>query len=118
MISGIGSFGKQYKIAYKNDVQAEGSVVRTLFEQMIKLDTESAEYLYNAYTDLSKRYKQGSRIYFESIVNKLRGQTDSETIDNIISYCRNIVENCDTDTEDMIFGGTEEEVAERGTLVY
>ena len=115
MKKGTGSFGKQYEIAYKNDVQAEGSVVRTLFEQMIKLDNDSVEYLYNSYTDLSNRYKQGSRIYFESIVNKLRGQTDSETIDNIISYCRNIVENCDTDTEDMIFGGTEEEVAERGT---
>jgi len=25
------------------------------------------------------------------------------------------IENCDTDTEDMVFGGTEEEVVERGT---
>ena len=115
MIKGMGSFGKQYEIAYKNDVQAEGSVVRTLFEQMIKLDEDSALYLYSSYTNLTNRYKPGSRSFFEKIVESFKGQTESETIDNIIAYCRNIVENCDTDTEYMIFGGTEEEVVERGT---
>lgn len=115
MIKGIGSFGKRYEIMYKNDVQADSSVVRALFEQMIKLDDSSAEYLYNSYTDLLKRYKLGSRIFFENIVDRMKGRTDSETIDNIISYCRNIVINCNTDTEDMIFGGTEEEIVERGT---
>lgn len=115
MIKGIGSFGKQYEIMYKNDVQAEGSVVRTLFEQMIKLDDISVEYLYNSYTDLGNRYKSGSRVLFENIVDAIKGQTDSETVDNIILYCRNIVENCDTDTDNMVFGGTEEEIVERGT---
>jgi len=115
MITGIGSFGKRYEIMYQNDVQAEGSVVRVLFEQMIKLDAETAGFLYNEYTDLANRYKQGSRPYFENIVNGLRGKNDSETIDNIISYCRDIVENCEIDIEDMIFGGTEEAVADRGT---
>ena len=115
MKKGISSFGKQYEIAYKNDVQAEGSVVRALFEQMIKLDSASVNYLYSSYTDLSNRYEQGSRVFFENIVDGLKGQTDSATVDNIVAYCRNIVENCDTDTEDMIFGGTEETVVERGT---
>jgi len=115
MLTGISSFGKQYEIMYKNDVQAEGSVVRTLFEKMVKLDERSVDYLYNSYTDLSKRYKPGSRMFLENIVDGLKGQTDSETVDNIIKYCRNIVENCDTDTEDMFFGGTEEEIVERGT---
>ncbi|MCL2158992.1 MAG: transglutaminase domain-containing protein [Oscillospiraceae bacterium] len=115
MKKGISIFGKQYEIAYKNDVQADGSVVKDLFEQMIKLDESSVEYLYGSYTDLSNRYEPGSRIFLENIVYDLIGETDSKTVDNIISYCRNIVENCDTDTEDMIFGGTEEEIVERGT---
>jgi len=100
---------------YKNDVQADGSVVKTLFEQMIKLDNDSVEYLYNSYTDLYSHYRPANRVYFENIISTLKGQTDTNTVDNIISYCRNIVENCDMDTEDFIFGGTEEEIVERGT---
>jgi len=115
MKKGIDIFGKQYEISYKNDTHADGSVDMILFEQMIKLEKNSVEYLYNLYTDLTNRYKPGTRTFFENIVNGLIGQTDSETVDNIISYCRNIVESCDTDTEDFIFGGTEEEIVERGT---
>ena len=115
MQKGISIFGKQYEVGYKNDVQADGSVVKVLFSEMIKLENNSAEYLYGSYTDLSNRYKSGSRVFLENTVNGLKGQTDSETIENVTLYCRTIVMNCDTDTEDMIFGGTEEEVIERGT---
>lgn len=115
MKKGIGIFGKQYEIGYKNDIHADGSVDRVLFEQMIRLDNDSVEYLYNSYTDLFNRYKSGNRAYFENIVSTLKGQTDVNTVDNIISYCKNIVENCDTETEDFIFGGTEEEIVKRGT---
>jgi len=44
---------------------------------------------------------------------KLKGKTDAETVDNIIEHCRNIVINCETDTDDFVYGGTEEDVIER-----
>ena len=115
MKKGLGIFGRQYEIMYKNDVHAVGTVDRVLCEQMIKLDDNSKEYLYNSHTDLSCRYKPGARVFLEGIVNSLRGLTPRETVENIISYCRNIVINCDTDTEELVFGGTEEEIITRGT---
>ena len=113
MQKGIGIFGKQYEFGYKNETHAPGSVVRILLGEMIKLDENSADYLYNSYTDLSARYKTGSRPFLESIVNELKGKADAETVDNIIEYCRNIVISCDTDTDDFIYGGKEEDIIER-----
>ena len=115
MEKGIGIFGKQYKIMYQNDTHADDSVDRILLEEMIKLDSNSVEYLYNSYTDLHVRYKSGSRVILENIASGLKGSSYAETVDNIIAYCRNIVENCEIDTEDFVFGGTEEEIIERGT---
>jgi len=115
MNKGVGIFGKQYEIMFRNDPHAADSVDRVLTEQMIKLDGSSVEYLYGPYTDLSTRYTPGSRLFFDTLAARLRGRTDSDTVDNIILFCRNIVANCDTDTEEMIFGGTEEEIVERGT---
>ena len=43
MNKGIGVFGRQYEIMFRNDPHAAGSVDRILTEQMIKLD-----HLYNA----------------------------------------------------------------------
>ena len=113
MQKGIGIFGKQYEFGYKNETHTPGSVVRILFDEMIKLDTNSVECLYNSYTDLSARYKPGSRVFLEGIANDLRGESDAETVDNIIKYCRKIVESCDTNTNDFIYGGIEEDVIER-----
>ena len=115
MKKGLGIFGKQYEIMYKNDVHAKGSVDRVLTEEMIKLDKNSAGYLYTAYTGLYNSYIAGSRIVLENIVTELKRQTEADTVDAIISYCKNIVDNCNYETEDMIFGGTEEEIIERGT---
>ena len=115
MQKGIHIFGKQYEIMYKNDVQTDGSVVKEIFNEMVKLDDTSVKYLYSSFTDLTNRYKPGSRAFIEDIVNELIGHTATETVDNIVSYCTNIANNCDTGTEDILFGGTEEEVIKRGT---
>ena len=44
MQKGIAIFGKQYEFGYKNETHAPGSVVRVLFDEMIKLDENSVEY--------------------------------------------------------------------------
>jgi len=113
MEKGIGIFGKQYEYGYKNETHAAGSVVRTLFDEMIKLDENSAEYLYNSYTDLSPRYKIGSRPFLEKITTMLMGDTDMETVQNIITDCRNSAMTCEMTDDDFIYGGTEEDVMER-----
>jgi len=115
MQKGTGVFGKQYEYGYKNETHAPGSVVRVLFDEMIKLDVEVVDYLYSDYTDLSFRYKQGSRSVLEEIVDGLRSDTNSQTVDNIMSFCRNIVERCNTPSKDFLYGGTEEDVIKRAT---
>ena len=115
MQKGIGIFGKQYEFGYKNETHAPGSVVRVLFGEMIKLDADSAEYLYNSYTDIFASYRPGSRALLESIAKELKGNTDAGTVDNIIEYCRNIVISCETDMDDFIYGGIEEDVIKRTT---
>jgi len=115
MQKGIGIFGKQYEFGYKNETQAEGSVVRVLFDEMIKLDEDSVDYLYSSYTDLSKRYEQGCRPVLERIVDELKGVTNAETVDNIMKFCRNVVTRCNMPSKNFIYGGTEEDVIERAT---
>jgi len=115
MKTGIGIFGKQYEAMFRNDLHADGSVDRVLVERMVKLDNSSVEYLYGAYTDLSARHRPKNRPILENIVARLMGRTNPETVDNIVIYCRQIVENHTVDIEQMIFGGTEEEIIERGT---
>ena len=115
MDKGIGVFGRSYEMMFGNDLHSAGSVDRVLVEQMIKLDGGSVQWLYGAYTDLSARYTPGSRPVFDALAARLRGRTDSDTVDNITRHCRDIVTRCDADTEEMIFGGTEEEIVERGT---
>jgi len=52
MQKGIGIFGKQYEYGYKHETHAPGSVVRVIFDEMIKLDAESYNFLYQSYTYL------------------------------------------------------------------
>ena len=115
MQKGTGIFGKQYEFGYKNETHAPGSVVRVLFDEMIKLDDDSVGYLYGAYTDLTVRYKAGTRPVLESIVSELGGADDAATIDNIVKFCRNVGIDCDTDTDDFIYGGREEDVIARAS---
>ena len=113
MQKGIGIFGKQYEYGYKHETHAPGSVVRVIFDEMIKLDADSYNFLYQSYTDLRSYYQAGSRPYLENIAATLIDETDAATIDRIIQYCKSIVDSCETATEDFIYGGSEEEVIAR-----
>jgi len=115
MKRGTGVFGKQYEYGYKNETHAPGSVVRALFDEMIKLDNESVDYLYGGYTDLSFRYIAGSRPVLEKNAKELQGGSNVQTVDNILAFCRNVVERCNTPSKDFIYGGIEEDVIERAT---
>jgi GNAT superfamily N-acetyltransferase len=115
IFKGIWQFGKEYGIMFKNDTHAEGSVDRSFYKEMIKLTGETVDYLYNSYTPVEIIYEKGSRIHFEKIVSELKSNSDRQTVHNIVAYCRDIVEKCETRSKDMIFGGREEEIIDRGT---
>ena len=58
---GSAQFGPAYQKMLDNDTHAPGSVDRVLTEQMIRLCSETATYLYTDYTPADIRYKRGTR---------------------------------------------------------
>jgi len=116
LFKGIWQFGKEYGIMYDNDTHANGSVDRAFYKEMVKLVDNTVEFLYNEYTLPDVKYERGSRIQLENIISKLKSPLNRHTIINIVDYCRGIVEKCETRSKDMIFGGTEEEIINRGTF--
>ena len=116
--TGIGQFGPAYQIMLENDAHAQGSVDRVLVARMIRICLETAEYLYTAYTPIEVKYQKGSRPELERYVNDaVTGcKSDEDRIRNIASFCSRLsikVENQPLD--DIIFGGTEEEIIQRGS---
>ena len=59
---GIDQFGKAYRITLENDPHASGSVDRVLAETMVRLCTETADYLYKGYSLTCTRYERGNSV--------------------------------------------------------
>ena len=115
LYKGIWQFGKEYGIMYNNDTHANGSVDRVFYKEMIKLVDETVEFLYNDYSSSDCLYEKDSRTQLENLSGKLKSSLARQTVYNIVDYCRDIVEKCETRSKYMIFGGTEEEIISRGT---
>ena len=70
---GIDQFGKAYRITLENDPHASGSVDRVLAETMVRLCTETADYLYKGYSLTCTRYERGTRPAAGTIRGRRRG---------------------------------------------
>jgi transglutaminase-like putative cysteine protease len=90
---------------------------------MVRLVPETAEYLYGDFTPRTVEYRPGSRPELERRVAEATAGAvaPEERVKGIAEYCLGIREKfeaVDPDgagLEDMVFGGTEEEIIERGT---
>lgn len=107
---GYDVFGKSYGIMLRNDVHADNSIDDTLIKEMVLLDDESYLYLYSQI----KRYDM-SRHELIDFAEQFRGKTDRKTISNVIKFTSEIAAKYDVDFKDMLFGGTEKQIIERGT---
>ena len=114
---GIGIFGPAYKITFENDTHAPGSVDRVLQENMIRLCPETADYLYREYTPIKNLYRKGFRPELECYVQKaiVGCESDEERIEGIARFTSHLKEKVSDDLETMRFGGTEEEIIQRGS---
>lgn len=114
---GIKQFGKAYEIMLENDSHAPNSVDIELIQNMIKLCDETKDYLYETYTPPAVKYKRGSRPVIEAIINCIiqHYNNDENRILAIAEYCSNLSNKMlDADSNNMLLGGTEEEIIERG----
>lgn len=111
MKKGYGVFGKSYKIMNKNDLHDINSIDHRFMQEMILLDESSYDYLYNKEVNY---YDMTHHELFE-FSKQFKGNSDKETINNVLIFTRNIVKNFNVEFEDMLFGGSEKQIIDRGT---
>lgn len=115
---GRDQFGPAYRILFDKDAHAPGTVDQTLTKRMIRLCAETADYLYTGYTPVDVRYRQGSRPelerYVEQVVASCEGSVDR--IGEIVRFTAGLETRVrDTAPDDLLFGGTEEDIIRRGS---
>lgn len=112
MKKGYGVFGKAYQVMFRNDIHDEDSIDHYILRNMILLDEKSVTLLYQKANPISDDIKFHELHEFSK---QFKGNDKLNTIKNITKYLYNIVESFDAPFEDMMFGGTEKEIIERGT---
>lgn len=114
---GLGQFGRAYRALYANDCHAPGSVDRVLMERMVRICPETASYLYRDYTSLAITYTMSRRPELERHLRSIgadRGSTE-EKLKAIVGFCGSLTETASDSAEDLLFGGTEEKIIQRGS---
>ena len=111
MKKGYGVFGKSYEIMNKNDLHDINSIDHRFMQEIILLDESSYDYLYNKEVNY---YDMTHHELFE-FSKQFKGNSNKETINNVLMFTRNIAKNFNVEFEDMLFGGSEKQIIERGT---
>ena len=114
---GLSQFGPAYKVMFGNDTHADDSIDRILTEDMIRLCSETADYLYVEYTPTRSFYKKGARPELEEYVERaiLDNYSEEERIEAIARFTSSLQKKASSDLDLMRFGGTEEEIIVRGS---
>lgn len=107
---GCGIFGKAYEVMLENDLHSPASIDRALLREMVLIDDCSAPYLYSSV----RRYDMKKHELFE-FSKQFAAKSERETIQNAANFTREIAYSYDVDFKDMLFGGTEKQILERGT---
>ncbi|MCR5230525.1 MAG: transglutaminase-like domain-containing protein [Solobacterium sp.] len=110
MKKGYGIFGKPYEIMLKNDLHDTASVDHELMRNMILLDEESVQFLYETPHAADMRSHE---LY--QFAQQFRTSEDKKSIRNVLDFTSSIAEQYQTDFRDMYFGGTEKQILERKT---
>lgn len=109
---GYGVFGKAYEVMLRQDLHAAGSIDHRLIESMILLEEESAALLYQNPPRIPSEICRNPLWQF---AQQFKRETEKETIRAVLDFTQNIVQNFDQPFEQMHFGGTEQEILQRGT---
>ena len=110
MKQGYSIFGKPYEIMLKNDLHDLVSIDHALMRNMILLDEESSQVLYQK---PSCRNMEGHALY--AFAQQFKAAQDRQSIRNVLDYTSGIALRYDVDFKKMVFGGTEQQILQRGT---
>lgn len=112
MKQGYGVFGKAYEVMLRSDLHAPGSIDHQLMERMILLEEDSLPLLYGGVPAVNPAMKEHALYPF---TRQFVGKSAVETIDNLLRLTAGIAQSCDLPFEQMRFGGTEQQILQRGT---
>jgi len=114
---GLAQFGPAYRVMLENDAHAPGSVDQVLMENMVRLCTETADYLYSQYTPERSLYRRGERPELEYWIDRIfpAGNSDEERIAAIVRFTARLQGKACQDLDSVQIGGTEEEIIARGS---
>lgn len=110
MKQGYGIFGKAFRVMLENDVHDIRSIDHQFMREAVLLEEESCDFLYSRVNHYDMRHHE-----LFGLAQQFVGQTQKETIHNILTFTSDIAAKYDVDFKDMFFGGTEQQILERGT---
>lgn len=111
MKKGYGIFGRAYEIMFRNDLHAMTSIDHAFLRDMIFLDEESAGVLYE---NPPLQYDMTHHELYEFAQGFLLS-TDRDTVRKVLDFTAGIAKPYNVDFKEMLFGGTEKQIIERGT---
>ena len=115
--TGTAQFGPAYKIMLENYPCPAWTVDQILGRRMVRICDETADHLYTGFTSTYTTYRRGTRPALERVVEALPGnlQTSEDIVRGVATFTRCLNPPRTTPTEEIVFGGTEEEIIARGS---
>ena len=117
LFTGTAQFGPAYKIMLENYPCPAWTVDQILGRRMVRICGETAAHLYTGFTSTYTTYRRGTRPGLERVVETLPGnlQTSEDIVRGVATFTRCLNPPRNTPTEEIVFGGTEEEIIARGS---
>ena len=117
-LTGPKAFGRAYRRMLDNDPHAPASVDREIVSSMIRLCDDTARYLYDGYSSRSSGYVTGTRPGLERFLAEAGSSAvdPAQRVAAIGDLTRRLAERSPAGgLSAMRFGGTEEQIIERGS---
>jgi transglutaminase-like putative cysteine protease len=108
---------RAYRAMFENDPHPLGSVDRAIWDSMVRLTPETADFLYREFTRPGVAYTPGSRPGLEQIVARLQlaQRPEEDRVARIAEFTSGMAPEAPVPIDRMKFGGTEEEIVARGS---
>lgn len=112
MKQGYDVFGKAWGVMLRNDLHHPNSIDHRFMQEMILLEEETKEQIYSAIPIVPHNIKN-HELY--DLAQQLRNKDATQSIKNALRYVSAIAESYDVPFEEMLFGGTEKQILQRGS---
>lgn len=112
---GPAAFGPAYRFLLEHDCHAAGSVDCEIVKSLVRLTPGSVDRLYHDFTPLRISYRVGTRPVLEAVVQKLQADGGHQFVVRLAEFGAEMSRRAPQQLDDMVFGGTEEEIIARGS---